>query len=77
MSKCMQMTLFFMYMQNTEQAATKLTAALVHVCHWLKKYLHLNINKTVCMFLSQKSSNTEHPDVFIEGQKLMAVSDFK
>ena len=35
------------------------------------------MNKTVRMLLSQKSSNTQHPDVFIEGQKLMAVSDFK
>ena len=29
------------------------------------------------MFFSKKSSNAQHPDVFIEGEKLTTVSDFK
>ena len=29
------------------------------------------------MFFSKKSSNAQPPDVFIEGEKVTAVSDFK
>ncbi len=39
--------------------------------------LHLNINKTECMFFSKRSSIVQQADVFIEGEKLMVVSDFK
>ena len=71
-------TVLYTHAKTKEQAATKLTAALVHVSDWLKtSFLHLNTNKTVCMFFSKKSSNAQHPDVFIEGEKLTVVSDFK
>ena len=71
-------TVLYTHAKTKEQAATKLTAALVHASDWLKtSSLHLNTNKTVCMFFSKKSSNAQPPDVFIEGEKLTAVPDFK
>ncbi len=71
-------TVLYLHTKNKQQAATKLTEALVHVSEWLKMSdLHLNINKTVCMFFSKRSSIVQQADVFIEGEKLMVVSDFK
>ena len=71
-------TVIYLHAKNKQHAATKLTEALVHVSDWLKRsYLHLNINKTVCMFFSKKSTSAQQADVFIEGEKLMVVSDFK
>ena len=70
-------TVLYVHAKSKQQAASKLTEALVHVSDWLKRSrLHLNINKTVCMFFSQKSS-AQQANVFIEGQKLLVVSDFK
>ena len=71
-------TVLYTHTKTKEQAATKLTGALVHVSDWLKtSSLHFNTNKTVCMFFSKKSSNAQPPDVFIEGEKLTTLSDFK
>ncbi len=71
-------TVLYLHTKNKQQAATKLTEVLVHVSEWLKMSdLHLNINKTVCMFFSKRSSIGQQADVFIEGEKLMVVSDFK
>ncbi len=71
-------TVLYLHTKNKQQAATKLNEALVHVSEWLKMSdLHLNINKTVCMFFSKRSSIGQQADVFIEGEKLMVVSDFK
>ncbi len=66
------------YYINRTLHSLLLTEALVHVSEWLKMSdLHLNINKTVCMFFSKRSSIGQQADVFIEGEKLMVVSDFK
>ena len=47
-------TVLYVHAKSKEQAATKLTEALVHISDWLKRScLHLNINKTVCMIFSQ------------------------
>ena len=70
-------TVLYVHAKSKQQAASKLTEALVHVSDGLKtSRLHLNINKTVCMFFSQKSS-AQQATVFIEVQKLLVVSDFK
>ncbi len=48
------------------------------VSDWLSNsYLHLNISKTVSMYFSQKPTVIPHPDVFVKGEKLKVVSDFK
>lgn len=71
-------TVLYVHAKNKQQAASKLTAALVHVSEWLRNScLHLNINKTVCMFFTQKHAKTHQPDVLIGDEKLMVVSDFK
>ena len=49
---------------------------MVHVSDWLgNSCLHANINKT--MFFLRKPTETHQPDVFVEGEKLKVVSDFK
>ncbi len=69
------MTHFFMYMLKTNN---KQTAAMVHVSDRFKhSCLHLNVNKTVFMFFLRKPTETHQPDVFVKGEKLKVVSDFK
>jgi hypothetical protein len=71
-------TVLYVHAKNKQQAATKLSEALVYVSDWLKvSDLYLNINKTVCMFFSKKSTSPQQADVFIEGEKMMVVSEFK
>ena len=44
-------TVLYVHAKNKQQAAHKLTAAMVHVSNWLdNSCLHLNTSKTVCMF---------------------------
>ena len=46
-------TVLYVHGKNKQQTVTKLTAALVHVSDWLtNSCLHLNTNKTVCMYFS-------------------------
>lgn len=71
-------TVLYVHGKNKQQAANILTEVLVHVSDWLSNsYLHLNISKTVCMYFSQKPTVIPHPDVFVKGEKLKVVSDFK
>ena len=50
-------TVPYVHGKSKQQAASKLIEAPIHVSDWLKRsHLHLNINKSVCMFFSQKSS---------------------
>lgn len=64
--------------KNKCQAAQDLSAAIVHVSNWLQcSRLHLNAPKTVCMFFSKKGNNNILPDVFVNGNKLEAVGEFK
>lgn len=49
-------TVLYVHDKDKQQAANKLTAALVYISDWLSNScLQLNVNKTVCMFFSRKT----------------------
>jgi hypothetical protein len=54
-----------------------LTEAMVHVSNWMtKSCLHLNIDKTVCMYCSKKSIDSSQRAVLVNGENLEVVSNF-
>ena len=70
-------TVLYTHAENKQLAAEKLNAAMVHVSDWLRNScLHLNTNKTVCMFFSRKSTESD-PDIVINGNSIQVVSEFK
>ncbi len=72
------MTQFYVHATNKQQAVNIQTEVLVHVSDWLSNsYLHFNTSKTVCIYFSQNPTVIPHPDVFVKGEKLKVVSDFK
>uniref|UniRef100_A0AAR2J957 Reverse transcriptase domain-containing protein n=1 Tax=Pygocentrus nattereri TaxID=42514 RepID=A0AAR2J957_PYGNA len=71
-------TVLYVHAKNKQQAASELTAAMVLISDWLSNScLYLNINKTVCMFFSQKLTEMIQADVLVRGEKLKLVSDTK
>ena len=59
-------------------AHTACPASLGHVAAWLKQCcLQLNVTKTVCMFFSKSKTHTIPPDVYISGEKLQVVTEYK
>lgn len=72
------MTQSYVHAKHKEQAAIELTDAMTKVYHWLEgSHLHLNISKTVCMYFSKTASVDNDPNVFVEGQKIRVVQEFK
>ncbi|KAK0142318.1 putative RNA-directed DNA polymerase from transposon X-element [Merluccius polli] len=70
-------TVLYIHTKNKQLAAEKLTAAMVHVSDWLRNScLHLNTNKTVCMFFSRNSTDPD-TDILIKGNSIQVVSQFK
>ncbi len=60
------------------QVANELTESLVHVAAWLEQScLQLNISKTVCMFIAKTKDLSVVPDVFVSGERLQVVSEYK
>ena len=71
-------TVLHVHAENKQLATERLSAALVHVYDWLRNScLHLNTNKTVCMFFSRNSTDPVHPNIFINGSSIQVVSEFK
>ncbi len=71
-------TVSYVHAKTKQQAACKLMAVIDHVTHWLNNScLHLNTKKTVYMFFTKRSTDSLTPDVYVAGEKLTVVSDFK
>ncbi len=51
---------------------------MVNVSAWLKENcLQLNVSKTVCMFFSKSNSIIKEPDVYVSGERLQVVPQYK
>ena len=60
------------------QVANELTNKMVHVTAWLEQCcLQLNVSKTVYMFFTKTKSSCVEPDVFVSGERLQVVSQYK
>ena len=71
-------TVIYVHGNSSTQAASKLTQSLSHVAAWLKQCcLQLNVTKTVCMFFSKSKTHTIPPDVYISGEQLHVVTEYK
>ncbi len=68
----------YVHAKSKQEAATKLSAALAPVSHWLNEScLHLNTKKTVCMFFSRQSAEGDQLSVVVNGESLDVVEEFK
>ncbi len=64
--------------KSTEEAAQTLSAAMVHVQEWLiKSCLSLNVKQTVCMMFTKQPVKIESSGVFLGGEELVLVTEFK
>uniref|UniRef100_A0A3P9HF32 Reverse transcriptase domain-containing protein n=1 Tax=Oryzias latipes TaxID=8090 RepID=A0A3P9HF32_ORYLA len=72
-------TVVYVRGSNSSQVAEKLTDAMVNITAWLKySCLQLNTSKTVAMFFNKSNNNlTAEPDVFVSGERLQIVSEYK
>uniref|UniRef100_A0A8C8E3R6 Reverse transcriptase domain-containing protein n=1 Tax=Oryzias sinensis TaxID=183150 RepID=A0A8C8E3R6_9TELE len=72
-------TVVYAHGSNSSQVAEKLTNAMVNITAWLKySCLQLNTSKTVAMFFTKSDNNlTAEPDVFVSGERLQIVSEYK
>lgn len=51
---------------------------MVHVTAWLNQCcLKLNITKTVAMFFSRSNSSSVEPDVYVSGDRIQVVPEYK
>ncbi len=71
-------TVIYIHRSSVSQVANELTESLVHVAAWLEQCcLQLNISKTVCMFITKTKNLSVVPDVFVSGERLQVVSEYK
>jgi len=71
-------TVIYVHAPDKQQAAYKLTAVMDGVMQWLSdSCLYLNIKKNACMFLTKRSSDNSVANIYIAGEQLSMVSDFK
>ena len=64
--------------KNTKEAALTLTSALAHIQDWLaNSCLLLNTKKTVCMMFSKQPVKVTQSNVFLRGEELKLVKEFK
>lgn len=72
-------TVLYVHGSSAPQVAEKLTQAMIQVTAWLKhSCLQLNTSKTVAMFFTKShSSLSDEPDVFVSGERLQVVTEFK
>ncbi len=66
----------FTYAKNYQEIASTLTSAMAHIDDWHTKS-YLNIKKTVCMAFTKQNMKVSHSNVFLRGQELDIVNDFK
>lgn len=51
---------------------------MVNVSKWLSdSCLHLNVKKTVCMFFTKTACNSHEPDVYVSGERLQVMPEYK
>lgn len=71
-------TVIYIHGNNVQQVSNELTKSLVKITAWLEQCcLQLNVAKTVGMFLSKTNSTSVVPDVFVSGERLQVVSEYK
>lgn len=71
-------TVLYTYAKSAQQAATKLSNALVGVAEWLdQSCLTLNIGKTKGMFFSKTKLNIPDVNICIKGEQIETVTEFK
>ncbi len=71
-------SVIYIHGSSVSQVANELTEFLVHVAAWLEQCcLQLNISKTVCMFITKTKNLSVVPDVFVSGERLQVVSEYK
>ena len=64
--------------KNTQEAALILTSALSQIQNWLtNSCLLLNTKKTVCMMFSKQPVKVTQSNVFLRGEELELVKEFK
>ena len=64
--------------KNMTEASQILTTAMAHVQDWLAdSCLSLNVKKSVCMIFDKRPPNTDHSGVFLGGEELALVSEFR
>lgn len=68
----------FIHGKNTEETSSVLTSAMTKVQDWLSNScLMLNTKKTVCMTFSKRPVNVKQSGVFLGGEELELVTQFK
>lgn len=71
-------TVIYTHGNNIKQVAEKLTQSMAHVSEWLNQScLKLNVNKTVSMFFSKSNIENSQADIYVTGEKIKVVSEFK
>ena len=71
-------TVIFVKGKDHSEAAAQLTKVMVNVTNWLNNcYLQLNSSKTVAMFFAKTNKSYTEPDVFISGQRIQTVNEYK
>lgn len=71
-------TVIYLHATNKRQAAEELSAAMINISNWLVNLcLHLNTDKTVCMFFSKSTNRDPDPDVIVAGKRLPVVQELK
>ena len=71
-------TVVYTHAKTAELAAAKLTTALKWITHWLhQSCLSLNVKKTKSMFFSKTMVQPPNTDIFIKGERIYIVTDFK
>uniref|UniRef100_A0A3P9IXE9 Reverse transcriptase domain-containing protein n=1 Tax=Oryzias latipes TaxID=8090 RepID=A0A3P9IXE9_ORYLA len=71
-------TVLYAHAKTKAEAAAVLSGAMVPVFQWLQRScLHLNTQKTVCMFFSRQPTREEQPSVVVNGEQLEVVEQFK
>lgn len=64
--------------KNMTEAAQILTTALSHVQDWLtNSCLALNVKKSVCMYFAKQPLRPDHSGVFLKGEELALVGEFR
>ncbi|KAK0138886.1 RNA-directed DNA polymerase from mobile element jockey [Merluccius polli] len=71
-------TVIFVKGKDHSDAAAQLTRAMVKISDWLHNCcLQLNNTKTVAMFFAKTNKVHREPDVFIAGQRIQIVKEYK
>ena len=79
LNRCILLSsLIFTPAKNTTEAAQILTTAMAQVQGWLTdSWLSLNVKKCVCMIFAKRPPNIVHSGVFLGGDELALLSEFR